>query len=243
MPHQASRRHPGRLTNDQHHASLDRPGRMPSKRKPGFRQALSGDPGPIRTGDLRLRRASLYPAELRGQAGKDNGDIAKAKPQRRWLAVRQRGSAELARMAPVDAATLQRRGRHGKVLLNTRQLAPTLCLTRFPKCCVRRAHREYPHTRTEPAGERVPGLTPNGPSDYLPRSQPSVQGCVGILHCHNRTQLTAGVFIIFPSCNQRHDKKTMASRQYHRAWHSWPLLASSTRREVRRRSGAPLHHG
>src|SRR3546814_6686497 len=30
-------------------------------------QLLLGDPGTIRTCDLRLRRASLYPAELRGQ--------------------------------------------------------------------------------------------------------------------------------------------------------------------------------
>ena len=28
---------------------------------------VDGDPGPIRTGDLPLRRGTLYPAELRGQ--------------------------------------------------------------------------------------------------------------------------------------------------------------------------------
>lgn len=35
--------------------------------------ALGGDPGPIRTGDLPLRRGTLYPAELRGQGREDTG--------------------------------------------------------------------------------------------------------------------------------------------------------------------------
>ena len=31
---------------------------------------VDGDPGPIRTGDLPLRRGTLYPAELRGHGGR-----------------------------------------------------------------------------------------------------------------------------------------------------------------------------
>ena len=32
-----------------------------------MKRVLRGDPGPIRTGDLPLRRGTLYPAELRGR--------------------------------------------------------------------------------------------------------------------------------------------------------------------------------
>lgn len=41
---------------------------------------IPGDPGPIRTGDLPLRRGTLYPAELRGQGRHCRMFVRLAKP-------------------------------------------------------------------------------------------------------------------------------------------------------------------
>src|SRR3546814_14891668 len=46
-------------------------------------QLLLGDPGTIRTCDLRLRRASLYPAELRGQLSHQGSQAGRRHPTHR----------------------------------------------------------------------------------------------------------------------------------------------------------------